>query len=119
MKTRVLSLSANPELGKLRAMVLRHAGYDVVWSPTRKEAEQLIRDQDFDVLLIGHSISGDTARELAEAFRGGNPKGKVIAITASAYIMVRTDKTVRAIDGPEALLEAIEEVLESPPTSGG
>ncbi|MFL6439819.1 MAG: hypothetical protein ACJ71Q_19760 [Terriglobales bacterium] len=113
MKKRVLSLSAKPELGKLRAMVLRHAGYDVVWPPTKTEAEHVIGDQHFDVLLIGHSISGDTARDLAEAFRGRNPAGKVIAITASAYIMVRTDKTVRAIDGPEVLLEAIQELLES------
>jgi DNA-binding response OmpR family regulator len=117
--TRVLSLSANPELGKLRVMVLRQAGYHVVWPSTKTEAEQVIGDQHFDVLLIGHTISGDTARDLAEAFRGRNPAGKVIAITASAYIMVRTDKTLRAIDGPEALLEAIQEVLESTPTSDG
>jgi DNA-binding response OmpR family regulator len=113
MRTRVLSLSANPELGKLRAMVLRQAGYDVLWPTSKSEAEQVIRDRGFDVLLIGHSISGHTARDLAEAFRGRNPAGKIIAITASAYTLVKTDKTVRAIDGPEVLLEAIQEVLES------
>jgi DNA-binding response OmpR family regulator len=119
VKKRILSLSANPELGKLRAMVLRQAGYEVLWPTSKTEADEVIRDQDFDVLLIGHSISGHTARDLAEAFRGRNPAGKIIAITASAYSMVRTDKTVRAIDGPEALLETIEEVLASPPTTAG
>ena len=40
-----------------------------------------------------------------------NPQGKIIAIMPTSYLSVTSDKTVKAIDGPEALLEAIDEVL--------
>jgi DNA-binding response OmpR family regulator len=111
MKKRILSLSGNPELGKLRAMVLRQAGYEVLWPSSKDDAERTIRDENFDVLLLGHTVSGDTARELAEAFRIKNPNGKIIAVMATNYVKVRPDRTVKAIDGPEALLEAIEELV--------
>jgi hypothetical protein len=39
--------------------------------------------RDFEVLVVDHTISGQTARELAEAFRAKNPNGKVIAIVAT------------------------------------
>jgi DNA-binding response OmpR family regulator len=113
MKHRILSLSANPELGKLRVMVLRQAGYDVVWPSDKEEAERSLRNESFDILLIGHTIPGDSARDFAQAFRARNPNGKIIAIMATTYLTVKTDNTVKAIDGPEALLEAIQEVLGS------
>jgi len=111
MKWRILALSANPELGKLRAMVLRQAGYDVIWPANKAETEALLAKQHFDVLLIGHTISGQSAREFAETFRARNPEGKLIVIMASSYILIKADKTVRAADGPEALLEALDELL--------
>ena len=113
MKGRILSLSANSELGKLRAMVLRQAGYDVKWPSSKSETEALLGNERFDILLIGHMISGHSAREFADAFRARNPNGKIIVIMATTYIMVKADKTVRAIDGPEALLEALGELLGS------
>jgi DNA-binding response OmpR family regulator len=108
---RILSLSANPELGKLRAMVLRQAGYKVIWPESNQETDKFLQEESFDILLLGHTISGQSAREFAEVFRSRNPHGKIIGITAAAYLMVKADKTVKAVDGPEALLEAIEEVL--------
>ncbi len=73
-----------------------------------------MQDQNFEVLVVDHTISGYTARELAEAFRAKNPNGKVIAITATPYLMIRSDKIVKATDGPEGLIEAIQELLEPP-----
>ena len=111
MTRRILSLSANPDLGKLRAMVLRQAGYSVKWPANREEADKLLENEPFDVLLIGHSISGRSARHFAKAFRARNPQGKIIAVTRATNLMIKADKIVKALDGPEALLEAIEEVL--------
>ena len=111
MAPHILSLSANPELGKLLAMVLRQAGYMVNWPDNKQEADKLLENESFDVLVIGHSISGQSARHFAEAFRTRNPQGKIVAITPSTYLMIKADKTVKALDGPEALLGAIEEVL--------
>jgi len=111
MKRRILSLSANPELAKLRAMVLRHAGYSVTWPSSKQEADQILQNESFDILLIGHTISGQSARQFAEVFRARNPHGKIVAIMAATYLMVKTDRTVKALDGPEALLAAIAEML--------
>ena len=35
----------------------------------------------------------------------------MIVIMAAAYVMVKADKTLKAIDEPKALLEALDEVL--------
>jgi len=111
MKRRILSLSADPELGKLRAMVLRQAGYEVIWPSRKGEADAQVREKNFDVLLIGHTISDQSSREFAEIFRANNPNGKIIVIMAATYSLVKADRTVRSIDGPEALLEAIEDLF--------
>lgn len=113
MKARILSLAADPELGKLRAMLLRQAGYDVLWPASKSEAYIALRDNSFDLLLVGHTLSGQSAREFAEIFRDKNPNGKVVVIMAATYVMLKADKTVKAADGPEVLLQAIEELLES------
>jgi DNA-binding response OmpR family regulator len=76
MKRRLLSLSTNPELAKLRSMVLRQAGFHVTWPSTREEADRILNQENFDLLLIGHTISGESARHFAEVFRAKNPKGR-------------------------------------------
>ena len=111
MTRHILSLSANPELGQLRAMVLRQAGYSVNWPANKEEADKLLENESFDVLLIGDNISGQSARHFAEAFRTRNPQGKIVAITPATYLMIKADKTVKSVYGPEALLGAIEDVL--------
>jgi DNA-binding NtrC family response regulator len=111
MAPHILSLSANPELGQLRAMVLRQAGYMVNWPANKEEADKLLENESFDLLVIGHSISGQSARHFVEVFRTRNPQGKIVAVTDASYLMIKADKTVKALDGPEALLGAIEEVL--------
>lgn len=92
-------------------MVLRQAGYDVTWPASKAETEALLGKKNFDVLLIGHTISGQSARGFTETFRARNPAGKVVVIMAATYALVKADKTVRAVDGPEVLLTALDELL--------
>lgn len=92
-------------------MVLRQAGYMVNWPGNKEEADKLLENESFDILVIGHSISGQSARHFAEVFRARNLRGKIVAVTDASYLMIKADKTVKALDGPEALLGAIEEVL--------
>lgn len=108
----ILSLSADPDLGKLRAMVLRKAGHHVSWPSSKTEADALLQDKSFDFLLIGHSISGPSAREFADLFRAKNPDGKIIVVMATSYSLVKPDGTVRPIDGPEVLLETINTLID-------
>ena len=107
-KTRILSTSGDPRLGSLRADVLRTAGYDVTFPSSHAEVLAAIDQGYFDVLIIGHSIHVPQAKHYAEAFRVRNPNGKVLLVYQSALVSVRADGAIRAIDGPEALISAVE-----------
>lgn len=92
-------------------MVLRQAGYDVNWPTSKAEADSLLREKTFDLLLIGHTISGPSAREFAELYRANNPNSKIVVVTANAFLMVKADRTIKPTDDPEVLLHTIEELL--------
>jgi hypothetical protein len=52
-------------------------------------------------------VSGDCLA-LTQAFRKINPKGKVVAIVSGLFLVIRADKVVHSLDGPHAVLDAIE-----------
>ena len=106
-QVRILSTSADPHLGSLRAQVLRSAGYDVTYPQNAAETRRAIAEELFDLLIIGHSISTPSAKSYAEAFRERNPEGKVLVVHQMELLPVRADATVRAIDGPELLIQTV------------
>ncbi len=50
------------------------------------------------------------ARSLVNKFREKNPGGKVLAVAQTDLLPIRADKVIRAIDGPEVLIAAIDEL---------
>lgn len=107
-RTRIFNASANPHLGALRTQVLQSAGYEVEFLSRYPEMLQALEHDRYDLLLIGHSISAQHAKDLVEIFRRHNPAGKVLVVYQSQLVPVRADDAVRAIDGPEALISTIE-----------
>jgi DNA-binding response OmpR family regulator len=107
-RARILSTSADPRLGALRADVLRSAGYEVVFPKDHADTLHAIATHPFDVLILGHSISTQSAKDYAEAFRARNADGKVLVVYQSALVAVRADAAIRSIEGPEALIAIIE-----------
>lgn len=105
---RILSTSAHPELGPLRAQVLRAAGYDVTFPADHAETVQALERGRFDVLILGHSIVGAPAKNFVELFRQRNPSGKVLVVYQSGLVPVRGDAAISAIEGPEVLIGTIE-----------
>lgn len=107
--TRVLSVGSDPELLWLRHAVLKHAGFDVETITDAKEALEKIRAGSCDVLLVCYSFEVGTRKQLADTFRSRCPDGRIVSITnrqaAPPYF---GDVLVYGIEGPEALIDAIE-----------
>lgn len=106
---RVLCLSANLELALLRKAVLAIHGVEVDVARSKKEAEILLREHNYDAALHCYSISEKSAHNLASMFRENNPGRCLIYVAQSPWrgSPVKVDVSVCAIDGPEPLVEAV------------
>jgi hypothetical protein len=67
----------------------------------------LIAREEFDVLLLGHSLSGPSMDSLCEIFRGRFAHGRVVMISGSNMHTCKADTVVYGLDGPQALVEAV------------
>jgi DNA-binding NtrC family response regulator len=110
---KVLLLSAAPELSRLRAHVLAHAGFTVSRADSRKNALRLLEQEQFDVLVISYSMSQENLTQMTELFRTRNPNVPIVAVTKGKWqdLKIEFDSTVTGEEGPEALIEAVETVL--------
>ncbi|HZD95796.1 MAG TPA: response regulator [Candidatus Sulfotelmatobacter sp.] len=109
----VLLLGADPELSQLRKYVLSNAGFLVFWAESRKEALQLLRENEFDALVISYSISDDIMVEMTGLFRQHNPNSPIVSVAKGRWqdLKIEFDSVVTGDEGPEALIEAVETVL--------
>jgi DNA-binding response OmpR family regulator len=51
-RKRVLIVDDQPQIGRVFGLKLRYAGYDVVSTTSGAEAIELVREQNFDVMLL-------------------------------------------------------------------
>lgn len=110
---KLLLLSADPELSLLRRHILAHAGFIVSRAISRKDALQLLEQEKFDVLVISHSMSQESILEMTGIFRVQNPNAPIVMVAKGRWqdLKIEFDSTVTGEEGPEALLEAVETVL--------
>lgn len=108
--THILSVGDIPELLSLRAEVLKWAGYDVITTSNLLEAASQIQEGRCGVLLLCYSVSEESRKELIRDFRRQCPNGRIVVITNERVPQLPkdVDELVFGIEGPEALLDAIE-----------
>lgn len=108
----VLLLNRDPELSRLRAHALEHAGFVVTRADSRQEALRLL-DKNFDALVVSYSLSSESIAEMTELFRQRNPGAAIIAIAKQKGQDMKTDVdfTVTGDEGPEAMIEAVHLAL--------
>ncbi|MGI9100847.1 MAG: hypothetical protein ACR2IF_00250 [Terriglobales bacterium] len=113
----LIILTASLDLGLLQQRVLEYEGFGVIVPASREEAFQQLASQSFDVAVVSHSLDREDAAALVKRFRLRNPHGRVLAITLSgaAPTAFRVDETVAGLEGPEKLVQAIRELLNSRP----
>jgi DNA-binding response OmpR family regulator len=109
----VLLLSADTELSLLRRHALAQAGFAVARADSRQEALQFLQKKKFDVLVISYSLSTENIVEMTELFRARNPKSPIVTVAKGRWqdLKVEFDAAVTGEEGPEALIEAVETVL--------
>jgi hypothetical protein len=106
---KIICLSTNVELALIRSSLLRARGMDIDFPQSKQEAMTLIETGRYDVALLCHSLSLQSADEFAEAFRPHHPGKCLIAIMGTPWERPRmkADVYICGIDGPERLLEAV------------
>jgi len=108
----VLMLGKHLELGLYRAEYLRGKGHNVIFPESMPEAVAAINAAVYDVVVLSYSLSHESAMELRELIDQSCPQCPVITLTEQPWPdqKIQSDKTVLVSEGPEALLNAIEDM---------
>ena len=90
--------------------MLQSAGYEVFTTTVPQKADFRMGIGNCNVLLLCYSVSDGWRKRLIENFRANCPNGRIIAITNSPITETprEVDQLVYGIEGPEALMVAIE-----------
>jgi DNA-binding NtrC family response regulator len=106
----VVSVGMLPRLLSLREAILTADGYEVFSTSRPAEAIVRIKEGRCGVLLLCHSIPREWCERLVQTFHECCPEGRVISFSKhpTAAPATNVDAIVYNLDGPEALLNAIE-----------
>ena len=109
----ILSVGARSDLLATRNLVLETRGYLVVAAHNADEALELVRNTEFDVAILCHTIPAKERERLILALKRAKPLTTVLTIEAGGFIgrPEFADDSVAGIDGPDVLFSHIEEAL--------
>jgi DNA-binding response OmpR family regulator len=114
-KKRVLIVDDQPQIGRVFGLKLRYAGYDVVTTTSGAEAIELVRKQNFDVMLLDVLMPDLSGMDVLVEVRTFS-QIPIILFTGRADIF-ETAKSFGANDyvskplNPDYLVKKIEAVL--------
>jgi len=114
---KILSLSTDEELNRLRQFALHYAGHSVATVNSEKEALAAAGGgEDYDVVLLCHKLPAATARQVVRLLRQKASPAKLIYIAHvyGEWPEVEADRYIVGTDGPEALNRVVEEVAATP-----
>jgi CheY-like chemotaxis protein len=98
----------------LRVMVLARQGYTVLSAVSAAEALELLDRHHVDLVLTDQMMPGLVGTELAKRLRAWRPQLPIIIVSGVNEIpddAIFADRFVSKVEGPEALLRNIAEVL--------
>jgi hypothetical protein len=111
MPKTVLSVGSNLSLLKIRNAVFVNAGYRVLTARTCTQALNLLRSEQMDAVVVGHSLS----RPLQERVVGQAKHDRlaVIVLHANAYerSVPTADANLCGIDGAATIIDVLRELL--------
>ena len=110
-RLRVLSISEDERLLITRESVIRVLGIEVVSSLSNHAVERLRSDQ-FDLIILGHSINVDVAKRLALHARERSPAVRILLLRRTAHALQDFDfADAVCLPDPPILLEQISLLL--------
>lgn len=111
---RVLSVSRDPMLLTSRNAILQQAGYTVETTMKTSEALEIVRNGRVDAVVLGDSVSYAERNALAQAIREIAPKLPILVLKlASEVPPPEATSWMDSLDGPEALLAKLSEILRA------
>jgi len=109
----VLSVGRDPLLMRTRTGVLLNAGYSVMPSFTSRDAFQIFSSREIDLVILCHTIPEEEKIKLIGSMKLGNERTPIVCIHVDGEADGKlVDAYVHSLDGPEALLSCVAEVLD-------
>ncbi len=110
-RCRILSVSFDTVVSRHRSEALTTAGYDVVATTDVKEASQLLDEEEFDLLLIGHRFTAQQKRDLTLLAKKRQPLPVLLVCGASTEPALAVEGRVYALQGMEGVLAEVAKLL--------
>jgi CheY-like chemotaxis protein len=110
---KILALSTDEELNRLRHFALVAAGHTVDIVNTEKESLAAVESKEgYDVILLCHKLPAATGRQVVRLLRQKSSPAKLIFIAHiyGEWPELEADRYIVGADGPEALNRVLEEV---------
>ena len=112
----VLIIERDEALRASEVLLCRNQGYEVLSAGTRSLAEQLLYLNFPDAVIIGHSLDRDDREVLVAKSRLICPAARILVLHASGSdLPVVAHSAIDSREGPEAVLLALEELLQPLP----
>lgn len=99
-----------------RKLILEHAGHTVLTSSGVDEALSLFRSNPVDIVVTDHLLGRQTGNDMAEEMKRTKPTVPIILLSGTSTIpepLVHADSFLSKTEGPEQLLEMVEQLLFS------
>lgn len=110
-RARILSVSYDALLLRMRHMILENEGYAVLSAHGFENSIEQCKKGEFDLFILGHSIPHEDKFRMVEAFRQACP-GPIVSLTRGASEQ-RVDGADYHIDpDPEPLLKLVAEITQ-------
>ena len=79
----ILCVGEDPELLKTRAMLLQRLNAEVKWTTSIREALVYLSNENFDLIVLCHSLKESNAAAISDAIRKRQPPPIVLSISKS------------------------------------
>jgi hypothetical protein len=108
---RVLCFGRDPRLLETRRLVLARR-FETVTVGSIEEMRALPVDEEFDVIVLCHSLSLEECDLSSELARARWERAKIVALSIEqGDCSLAADQTVRGLDGPRFLLSTIDHLV--------
>jgi len=114
----ILAVAADQLTLAVRGLVLQSEGYEVISASTGEDAMRLAATRNPDLIICEQSFGKENGLALAECLKQLQPETPILLITGLMDALPQTlsvDAVMTKIDGPEAFLQNVAALLESPP----
>jgi signal transduction histidine kinase len=97
-----------------RKLILEHAGHIVLSSTGVQEALTLFRSNPIDIVVTDHLLGRQTGNDMAAEMKRTKPDVPIILLSGTSSVpepLVHADSFLSKTEGPEQLLEMVEQLL--------